>query len=702
MKSVGNTGRRILEGSRSGGAESLRFLVDSPAIFLYTKDLAGCYVFVNQSVCALFGLPAENIVGHTDAEFIELDRSARVGEHDQRVLLGAETIQEEEELFLKHSGETRLFLSIKVPLLDAQKRVLGLCGVSMDVSKETRTTDQLVARNQLLNTVLSNIDALVYQKDEAGRYLYSNQRVADLHGHPLDGIIGKTDLELMPADVALGLRTLDQEVFREGKRQARQELLLGPDGSERYFWSIKVPLRLPGQAMSLVGFSSEITELISLQRNLARKKTTDELTGLSNRAVFESSLVDAVDAAKQHAEKLAVLMIDVDHFKYINTTHGQLVGDLLLMEIASRLRYCEWLQGSVARLTANKFGVILARLRDASEMMNLAHRLRASLAAPMVIEGHRFHLTTSVGISSYPTDGATAPALISNAEAAMYRAKDKGRDQVCCYSHEIGEAIAARSALEHDLREAIAHQQFELYYQPKVLVATGRVCGVEALIRWNREGLGLISPAAFIPLAEQLGLIVKLGDWVVAQACQQLTRWAQMGLGDISIAVNLSPYQLQDDGFVARVRNCLTQSQIDPCMLEMEVTESLMMNNPEEAISRLHALRALGIRLSIDDFGTGYSSLAYLKRLPVDTLKLDKSFIERIVTEPREADLCDGIIALSKKMGLQTVAEGVEVQAQLDCLRSMGCEMFQGYYFSRPLPVADVERLMLSLKVRAV
>lgn len=671
--------------------DSLRMLAESPSVYIYVKDRSGHYTFASRGVGLLFGVPPAQIIGRTDADFFDLSQSPDLPLHDQRVLERHESIQETEELWVRNDRQLHVFFSTKVPVLDAQGSVVGLCGVSLDLTEQMRSTSDLVAHNHLLDTVLTHVDAFVFQKDDQGRYLYVNQRVANLYGRPVTDILGHTDLDLLPRHIAEDLMEMDRSVLERNVRDARQETVTGTDGAVRQFWSTKIPLRLPGQAASIIGFASEITELLELQETLRKQKTTDELTGLRNRALFEAKLEEALTLSPQQGMHLAVLMMDIDHFKYINTTYGQTVGDKLLNQVACRMVQCDELQGSLARFSGNKFSATLARLLTPESASEAARRVRAVLAEPISIDGHRFHVTVSVGISVYPTDGTVAPSLITNAEAAMYRAKDKGRDQICFYSHDIGQAIAERAALEHGLHEAIEQECFELYYQPKVTLASEHVNGVEALIRWNREGYGIISPAVFIPLAEQLGLINELGNWIIAQACRQLVAWRNAGLGSVRIAVNLSPYQLRDGTLVPYVQRTMQVHGIAAGQLEMEVTESLMMNNPDEAIAILESLRDLGISLSIDDFGTGFSSMSYLKRLPVDTLKLDKTFINQIATDAREADLCAGIIALSHKLGLKVVAEGVEEAAQLELLRAMQCEIIQGYYYSRPLPVEQAE-----------
>ena len=315
--------------------------------------------------------------------------------------------------------------------------------------------------------------------------------------------------------------------------------------------------------------------------------------------------------------------------------------------------------------------------------------MRESLAAPFALRGKPVRVTASAGLALYPQDGDNAGALLAAAEAAMYAAKAQGRDRLRRYTPELAAAAALRVDLENDLRAALAAGQFVLHYQPKLRARDGGLSGFEALLRWQRPGSGMVPPLQFIPLAEQLGLLVQIGAWVVEQACQTMAAWRAAGLGRIPVAVNLSPSQLQSPQLLPGVRAAMQAHGIAPGELEMEVTESMMMAEPEQAIAILQGLADAGVVLSIDDFGTGYSSMAYLKLLPVRWLKLDRQFVKEVDTDPRDADLCAGIIALAHQLGLQVVAEGVETAAQRDVLAARGCDVFQGYWFSKPLPLQE-------------
>lgn len=681
----------------AGLAGTLQSLVNSVGAYFYAKDLQGRYLFANEAVCRLFGARPDQVLGAEDGRFLDLQRSAGLLANDRRVLEQGQEVHEEEELTLL-SGESRWFWTVKVPIRDAQGALRGLCGISTDITDRPRAAEELIERNQLLSTILSNVDAYVYLKDHEGRYRYANQKVVELYGRPAHDIVGHTDLELLKPEVASRLVQLDRSVLDSSTRQAREELVIGADGCERHFWSIKLPLKLPGQPPCLIGFSTEITELLALKQHLERQRVTDPLTGLPNRHQFEAELALELRVAEREPQQglLAVVLLDLDQFKYVNSSLGQQVGDQLLRAVAERLGQCDIAMGSLARLSGDEFAITLPGIAAADEAAAIVERVRAALAQPFTLAGRPLHLNVSAGISLFPDDGRSGATLLAHAESAMYFAKERGRDQYRFYSHELGAAVAQRLELERDLRGALAAGQFELHYQPKIRAADGEVAGCEALLRWHREGHGMVSPAQFIPLAEQLGLLGPIGNWVIKQACRQVAAWRDAGVRPVPVAVNLSPSQLSNPALRDFVSQTLAAHGIGDGGIEMEVTESMMMDDPEQAIAMLHALRGLGVHLSIDDFGTGYSSMAYLKRLPVVALKLDRSFVTHIASDPRDADLCAGVIALAHQLGLSVVAEGVETEAQRQALAARGCDLFQGYLFSRPLPAQQATDYLLA------
>lgn len=680
---------------------TLRALFDSVGAYVYAKDTLGRYLYVNKAVCDLYGRPLDDILGRDDSAFMDMSHSASLVRNDQEVLANGAEIHEEEQMLLLNESKPRIFWTIKVPIRDNDNQIIGLSGISSELNDSFLNTTNSIRHNRLLNTILSNVDAYIYVKDFDGTYLYANQRVVSLYGQQNEDIVGRTDMEVHEPDVARQLMALDREVLDSQSRQTSEELLVDTDGKVRHFWSIKMPIHLPGHPNALIGFSSEITELLALRHHIEQARTTDPLTGLFNRVAFDELLDRQINSVDQRGKMLAVIMLNLDQFKFLNNTLGQRAGDEVLRQAAHRLESATWLKGHLGRMAGNTFGILLPGLTSAGDAASLAERVRLRLNEPFQVNNQPFQLTASLGISLHPDDGDSAQALIANAESAMYHAKDQGRNRWCFYSTSLGAAVSERLDLERDLRAALQAHQFELYYQPKIAAANGEVTGVEALLRWNRPGHGMVPPDRFIPLAEQLGLIVQIGDWVINEACRQMAAWAKEGL-HVSVAVNLSPSQLAQSELIERVTTLMKEYQVGPDMLHMEVTESMMLHDPEMAIANLQRLRDLAIVLSIDDFGTGYSSMAYLKRLPVNKIKLDRSFIQQIASDPREADLCAGIIGLAHKLGLRVVAEGVETLEQQQILAAMDCDIFQGYLFSKPLPETEATRFLRSARTQGI
>ena len=426
--------------------------------------------------------------------------------------------------------------------------------------------------------------------------------------------------------------------------------------------------------------NEELTNALSTIQNMA---THDSLTGLPNRASLSDTLQHAVTKAQRSKEGLAIFFIDIDNFKSINDTLGHPTGDQLLREIGRRVRASIRESDLVARLGGDEFVVMVEAVADRSSLQLLSAKILAAVSEPTQLQGHEVKVTASIGISVFPADGNDVSALLANADMAMYRAKELGRNRASEYSADLGETAHERFEIEKGMRHAFQNNEFHLYYQPKIEFSSGRMLGVEALIRWHHPTLGVLGPDRFIPIAESSNFIIPLGKWVIEQACRQSKLWQDAKLPRFSIAVNLSAKQLADPALVQLVSDSLRNSGADPAMIELEITETAVMKNLDEAIMRLNALRALGVRLSIDDFGTGYSSLSYLKQLPVDILKVDRSFVKDLPHNRDDLAITRAVIAMAHGLSMKVVAEGVEDKHQFNSLRDEGCDEFQGY-FCRP------------------
>lgn len=439
---------------------------------------------------------------------------------------------------------------------------------------------------------------------------------------------------------------------------------------------------------------SDISERKRYEDRLAYQAYYDVLTGLPNRALLKDRLEHELDYAKRKKRMLAVLFIDIDRFKSINDSLGPAFGDRLLRAIAERLKSCVHESDTVARLSGDEFALLLTGINSEKDVVKGVLALNEAFRHPLPVDGYDFFITTSIGISLYPTDGSDMETLIKNADTAMYRSKEQGGNQYQFYLPEMNAKAAERLELETDLRRALERNEMVLYYQPKVDLQSGRIAGMEALIRWQHPERGMVSPAKFISLAEETGLIIPIGEWALRTACRQNKVWQTAGFPAVRVAVNLSARQFQQEDLVQTVERVLRETDLDPNDLELEITESVAMQDVERASSTLKKLKNLGVRISIDDFGLGYSSLGYLKKFPIDTLKIDQSFVRDIATDSYNAAIVTAVITLARSLNLKVVAEGVESREQQLFLQALQCDEMQGYLFSRPVPASSFEKLL--------
>jgi diguanylate cyclase (GGDEF)-like protein len=441
--------------------------------------------------------------------------------------------------------------------------------------------------------------------------------------------------------------------------------------------------------------ASVCVEQRELTGQLMRQAQHDPLTGLANRATFEDHLTHAIAGARRNGRALGVLTVDLDHFKQVNDTLGHAAGDKLLCEVARRMQALVRGTDIVARWGGDEFLIGLAELRDRQDAMRIACKLIETLRTPFDIDGQAVVATATVGISLFPEDGQDLSSLMRNADQAMYRAKTNGRNGIQCYTPELTEAARLRTEMEGHLGRALKRSEFVLHYQPKFDLKTGRLSGLEALLRWQHPELGLLPPSGFIPAAEQSGLIVPIGEWVLREACRQARQLRDSSRSPLRVSVNVSSLQFARPDFVDRVARATEEAGIDPNLLELELTESLLMQDVSQAASRIAKLRGLGVRVAIDDFGTGDTSLRCLQELAVDSLNIDRSFIQELGRPQKNPLLVHSILGLARSLRMRATAEGVESIAQLSALESAGCDSVQGYLFARPLPPEDVQRLVL-------
>ncbi|MFZ3322415.1 MAG: EAL domain-containing protein [Usitatibacter sp.] len=442
-------------------------------------------------------------------------------------------------------------------------------------------------------------------------------------------------------------------------------------------------------------------ELSSALETIQKMATHDTLTGLPNRTLFNESLVHAIAQATRHSRSLALFFLDLDRFKYVNDTLGHSLGDRVLQEASRRLTAAVRSSDLVARLGGDEFVLLVEDFHSNDELSDIANKVLGAFAPSMIMDGQELGLSVSIGISTFPGDGGDAQALVSNADIAMYQAKEQGRNRHCFYAAAPNTHTHERLSLEAGLRHALERDEFDIFFQPKIEFPTNRVSGVEALIRWRHPQLGLLLPDRFIPLAEEIGVIVPIGYWTLKRVCERARRWQELGMG-LPVAVNLSASQFHEPDLVARLGAIMRSTGVSPQLIEVEITESMVMRDPNRAARVMEGLRAMGVRISIDDFGTGHSSLGYLKRFPIDRLKVDRSFVRDLPHNNDDVAITRAVIAMAHSLKMTVVAEGVEHQDQFDLLRNEGCDEFQGFFCARPLEEDDLLKFLAARRAQAI
>ncbi len=560
-----------------------------------------------------------------------------------------------------------------------------------DITARRDNEEQL----QLAWTVFRNSVEAIIITDARQRILSVNRAFTDVTGYSADEALGMTPRLLKSGHQDRSFyeamwRDIESHGFWQGEiHDRRKDGTLYPSAL-----SISAVHDKAGRITHYVAVFSDITERKASEARIAFLAQHDSLTGLPNRALLHDRLDQALANAARRGKRIALLFLDLDRFKTINDSLGHMMGDQLLQGVAVRLSSCIRDTDTVSRQGGDEFLIVLTDVEVPDDAARVAEKILDRLRPPFDIDGQQLGTSFSIGIALYPEDGNTPESLMKNADTAMYHAKENGRNTYRFFDERMNVNALERLYLENGLRRALENEEFALYYQPQVDLASGRIIGMEALLRWFSGVMGGISPARFIPLAEECGLIVPIGEWVLQTACRQARQWQEEGLPAIPVAVNLSALQFRRADIVTTVSRALTESGLEGCWLELELTESLLMQSGPEVEATLGRLKALGVRLSIDDFGTGYSSLAYLKRFPVDRLKIDQSFVRDITEDPDDAAIVRAIIQLGRSLRLEVIAEGTETPEQMDFLRYERCTAAQGYLFAPPLPAEAVTELL--------
>ncbi|RZT21979.1 putative bifunctional diguanylate cyclase/phosphodiesterase [Fictibacillus sp. BK138] len=562
-----------------------------------------------------------------------------------------------------------------------------------EIKKHKETYAELEASRVNLQNVFDSIDVAIWSHNLQTNKLLITSGIEKLYGYPLQSFYDDVDLwkkVIHPDDLEITImRAADIE---KGIINTSEYRILRPDGDIRWIQDRGIPfLNDKGELIDFNSILIDITERKHAELTINQMAYFDELTGLPNRNGFMETFEQKMNEVDLKQGNLALLYLDLDRFNVLNDTLGHSFGDLLLQKVADLLKLTVAGKGQVFRRGGDEF-LILLEFKDAAEVITVAEEIICSFTKPFLLSGKEVFTTPSIGISLYPGNGSDSDTLLKRADAALYQAKDRGRNTYQFFTEQHDGKMERRLNLEHGLRKALKKNELFLVYQPQVQFHTKKITGVEALLRWNKDSEGIISPGEFIPIAEDTGMILPIGEWVLKNACLQGYKWHQNGFDELLISVNISVRQLLEESFVSRVEQILTETHFPASSLELEITESTTMESLEETLPVLNRLREKGIRISIDDFGTGYSSLTYLRQLPVDTLKIDKMFIDDILTDPKAGAIVKTIIDMGHNLSFHVIAEGIESCKQIDFLLEQGCMYGQGYHLFKPLKPEELEK----------
>jgi diguanylate cyclase (GGDEF)-like protein/PAS domain S-box-containing protein len=680
-------------------AESLRFhaqVIEAVESAVLALDLEGRITYWNGAAARLFGWSAAVVTGEPLIDVVLASR--RDGEAILEKVANGERWGG--EIALKgRDGQRFTGFIAGAPLRDVRGELVGAVGVVDDITARKRAEEVLREQEWLFRQLVESVTDLVVVFDHDGSLHYASPSSQEALGVTPAEFTGST-LELLTAMVHPDDRERFRKTFHEVRLTHRPATVThrmqDRQGEFRWFETTFRTLADPSHTTRYLAASRDVTLRVGCEERLEHLALHDPLTGMPNRTYFIRRLEELIDGAAGRSRRFAVLFLDLDNFKLINDSLGHGRGDELLIAVSERLKSCLRFDDTLARLGGDEFAILVRAVGGPTEAIEVAEQVLHQLHDPFEVGGTEIFVTASVGVVVSTPNHQRADDLLRDADVAMYRAKQKGKNQYELFSPSMKERLMARLQMETDLRRAIERNELVVYYQPVVLVDTGRIAGLEALVRWNHPQRGMISPGEFIPLAEETGLILPVGRWVLRQACAQVRRWQEQypEYRDLVLSVNLSARQLQDHRLVDEVHAALQDSGLSPDCLTLEITESVLVQDLITTTQALRQMKGLGVRLAIDDFGTGYSSLAYLKRFAVDTLKVDRSFVERLGQDCQDSAIVGTVISLAKTLNLKVTGEGIETAEQLQELRALGCDQGQGYYFTRPLPVEQAEAIL--------
>ena len=644
------------------------------------------FVYVSELYQKLTGYTDQELLGDNSLKNIHADDREKVRQQAIKCLK-KESFEPYEYRFTRKDGELRYILETVTPIMFKGKR--ATLGSFMDITERKIMEEKY-------RGILESIQEAYFEVDLNGHCIFFNDSLCRITGYPREELSGASYKNITDEENSRIVFQAFHKVFKTGQpTEGFDWRIKRKDGTQSYIEaSVSLQKTASGKPVGFKGIIRDITERKNIEQELQHLATHDTLTGLPNRLMVGQLLDHAIQSAHRYNRQLAVFFVDLDRFKTVNDSLGHDAGDRLLKEVAARLRQSLRHVDVVGRLGGDEFIILIEDFQDVKQLEILAHKILATVMQPMFLLGEECRVTASIGISVFPQHGRDEQSLMKNADIAMYFAKEEGKNNFQFYSENMHAMSSARLAIETNLRHAIERNELYLNYQAQLDFRTNEIAGVEALLRWNNRYLGLVTPTQFIPIAEETGLIVPIGRWVLRTACMQNVAWQKQGLPPVSMAVNLSLRQLMDETFLQDVRDILEETGLAPQLLELEITENMVMHSPARLIPVLTKIKALGVRLAIDDFGTGYSSLAQLKNFPIDSIKVDRSFIRNLPQDRDNKAITEAIINMGRSLNLTVIAEGVETKEQERFLRRKVCDEMQGFYFSKPLEPEQFAELL--------
>jgi len=668
--------------------EKYRSILENIQEGYFEVDLAGNFTFLNDSVCRVLGYSREELMGMNNQHYTtDKETAQKVFQAFHQVYTTGVSLKEFGWNITRKDGNKRYVEGSISLLKDSSGKAIGFRGVSHDVTERKQAEKALRRSEEKYRSILENIQEAYFEVDLAGNFTFYNDSLCRLTGCGREELIGANYRQFSNEEMSQKAFKAFNKVFSTAEPiEGFDWQIMRKDGSKRYIEaSVSLQKKSSGQPNGFKGVIRDITERKRIEQELNYLATHDALTALPNRLMFSQLLDHSIQSAQRNKKQLAVFFIDLDRFKTINDSLGHEAGDKLLKEMALRFKQSLRNVDVIGRLGGDEFIILIEDFNDLHQVEILAHKILATVIKPIILMNEECRITASIGISIYPKDGHDEQSLMKNADIAMYFAKEDGKNNYKFYSENIQSIASERLSIETNLRRALERNELSLNYQAKLDLRTRAITGVEALLRWYNPYLGSITPTQFIPIAEETGMIVSIGRWVLKTACAQNIAWQRQGLPHVCMAVNLSLRQLMDENLVEDIRTTLKETGMAPNLLELEITESMVMHNPARLISLLTKIKEIGVRIAIDDFGTGYSSLAQIKNFPIDTLKVDRSFIRDIPQDTENKAITEAIITMGKTLSLVVVAEGVETKEEENFLREQVCNEMQGFYFSKPI-----------------